>query len=445
VQAGAGRREEALELLGALARRSRLASTARLWRHELRTRSPEALARGIAESLRVLAAPDPVPEAGPELEAAFPGNPEVLYRKFLASRSEGDADPPVERELGRILDLDPDHHPARMALAGRHLARGDAGSAREVVEAGLARDADDPQLLALLGQVREVEGRGERAAAAYRAVFEGPLSRVPGPALVTAVHGLMRLGSGEEVAALLADLIEARPGDPLPHQLLAEREAANGDRDAAERRLREAQKTCGPLPSLVYALGDLLRRGGRTVEAEGLFQVLVRRHPESAWGHRGLGDLVVETSPAAALEHYETARRLDPAVTLPGFDYLLGVAALRAGDVPRARGALRRAVAVEPDNARYWCDLGACSFHAGDLEGAVAATERALRLRPGHPGFLHNLAVYLQARFRRDPLRQAGAGFRAWRLRRRVARAESKGWTRDLWTPGAREAPPRDE
>ena len=38
--------------------------------------------------------------------------------------------------------------------------------------------------------------------------------------------------------------------------------------EAAERRLRDAIKSCGPVPLLQYALGDLLRRGGRRVEAE---------------------------------------------------------------------------------------------------------------------------------------------------------------------------------
>jgi tetratricopeptide (TPR) repeat protein len=189
------------------------------------------------------------------------------------------------------------------------------------------------------------------------------------------------------------------------------------------------------------------------VEAEGLFKVLARRHPDSPWGHRGLGDLLVESSPSRALGHYARARELDATGTIPGFDYLRGVAALREGDAIQAQRWLQRAVAMEPDNARYWCDLGACSFHSGDLDEALTATERALRLDPGHPGFLHNLSTYLEARFRRNPWRHWSAGWRAWRLRRRVGRSRSEGWRRDLWSPpeeaerlpeSARAEPPRD-
>jgi hypothetical protein len=94
---------------------------------------------------------------------------------------------------------------------------------------------------------------------------------------------------------------------------------------------------------------------------------------------------------------------------------------------------LERAVAAEPDNPRYWCDLGAVLFYHGSLEGALAATQRALELRPGHPGFLHNLAEYHRARFRRRPWRHWNAWWKAWRLERRVKKAGEEGWRRDLW------------
>jgi tetratricopeptide (TPR) repeat protein len=245
---------------------------------------------------------------------------------------------------------------------------------------------------------------------------------------------MIRLGAETEARSILEDAVPARPGDPLPHQLLARLdEASPGGREAAERRLREAVRMCGPLPMLQYALGDLLRRWGRRTEAEGLFKVLVRRHPETPWGYRGLGDLVVEEQPAEAVRRYAEAHRRAPELSIPGYDYLVGVSALRAGDPEAARRSLQRAVAWEPDTARYWCDLGAALFYSGDLEGALAATARALELRPGHPGFLHNLAEYHRVRFRRNPVRAWRSGWTAWRLRRRAGTAA--GWKRDLWRP----------
>jgi tetratricopeptide (TPR) repeat protein len=193
-----------------------------------------------------------------------------------------------------------------------------------------------------------------------------------------------------------------------------------------------------------YALGDLLRRRGRRVEAEGLFKVLARRHGHSPWGHRGLGDLQVEEQPVRAVEHYAEAVRLDPATPIPGYDYLLGVAALRAGDLSTARTRLQRAVAAEPDNARYWCDLGAVAFYEGQLEAAIRFTRRSLEREPGHPGFLHNLATYERAGFRKRPW-DLGALWRSWRLGRRARQGAAQGWRKDLWKPDPeppRAAPP---
>ena len=438
--AGAGRREEALDELERLTRHPRVQAVARLWRHEIRSAAPEAA------PARLRAASEAFAESAEEegsgirawkaLAAAFPENPEVLFTRAIRP---GEAANDAEREplLRRALAGDPEHAPAAVALATLLRQTGRAGEAESFLAERLAERPRNPLLHAARGQALEQLGRGDEALDAYRAVFDGPLSLVPPAAFAAAGPGLFRLAPPETTARLLNDAVEARPGDPLPHEMLARLDELREGRDRAERRLRDAIRACGPLPVLEYALGDLLRRSGRRVEAEGLFKVLVKRHPGSPLGHRGLGDLQVEEQPAAALEHYRRALTIDPWLPLPGHDYLRGVAALRGGDPAAAREWLERAVAAEPDNPRYWCDLGAARFYEGNLDQAVKATERARRLRPDHPGFLHNLSVYHRERFRRRPLTAWRSGWAWWTLdraaRRALRRAGPEAMNRDLW------------
>jgi predicted Zn-dependent protease len=443
VLAGAGRREESLEALDRLTR-SRLQSLARYWRYEVSHRGEAELAERLQSAFARLPALDDAASERDAQEAVLgraPDNPEVLYL-FALSDPEA-ADPsPRETALRRAVEADPGHLPARVLLCEILVETGRSGEALGLVDAGIVDRPFAPELHAARGRALERLGRREAARAAYRAVFEGPLALVPGPALLAAGAALLRLGAVNDTRALLLDAMEARPGDPLPHQLLARMDEAMEGAAAAETRLREAIRAVGRHPVLEYALGDLLRRQGRRLEAEGIMKVLVERHPRSPWGHRGLGDLVLEENPARALERYASAKRLDPHLPIPGYDYLRGVAALRAGDVAVAVRALERAAFGDPDRARNWCDLGAAYFVAGRLDRALAVTERALALEPEHPGFLHNLSTYHAARFRRRPWRLVSA-WKAWTFRRRSERRRGdRGWERDLWRPG--EAPARD-
>jgi tetratricopeptide (TPR) repeat protein len=447
--AGAGRRDEALEELERLVRHPRVQAVARLWRHEIRSAPAEALPE------RLRAASDAFAESSEEagsgmrawraLAATFPENPEVLFTRALRP---GEATDDGEREtlLRRALAADPDHVPAAVALATLLRRTGRPEEAERFLVERLTARPRNPLLLAARGQALEQLDRREEALAAYRAVFDGPLSLVPPAAFAAAGPGLFRLAPPEATARLLKDAVEARPGDPLPHEMLARLDELREGRERAERRLRDGIRACGPLPVLEYALGDLLRRSGRRVEAEGLFKVLAKRHPRSPLGHRGLGDLAVEEQPAEALEHYRRALTIDPWLPLPGHDYLRGVAALRGGEAASARRWLERAVAAEPDNPRYWCDLGAALFYMGDLDRALAATERARSLRPEHPGFLHNLAVYHRERFRRHPITGWRSGWASRRLarasRRALRRAGPEAMKRDLWQgPQAEDGP----
>lgn len=435
--AGAGRSEEAKQVLDELMGHPRLQSLARLWRFEL-DHGGSALRERLREAMKQRGGLEEESSAFASLAEAFPENPEVLYTRAVSSPAESwlQEDPEPARLLRRALAADPGHVPAAVTLAGLLNSKGEREEALAVVEGSLAVQPDAPLLLAVQGQTLVLLDRPAEAERAFRKVFDHPLARIPHASLLMAGQGLLRMGNTDEVRRLLEDAEEARPGDPLPPQLLSRMdENGPGGVEAAERRLRDAVHRCGPVPTLQYALGDLLRRQGRTVEADGIFTVLIRRHPRLPWGYRGKGDLAVKEKPAEALTRYREAFERAPTVPIPGYDYLSGVSELRGGNYAEARKRLERAVAGEPDNARYWCDLGAAFFYLEELDSAIDTTRRALALEPGHPGFLHNLAEYHRVRFRRNPLGAWKSWWKARQLRKEMHRSEAAGWRRDLWKP----------
>jgi predicted Zn-dependent protease len=434
---------EALRRLKPLLDHATLQRTARLWSFEIRSGR-----KGIGERIRAFRAFGIRGETEQEtivdvVRRLFPDNPETAYTEALDL-------PPPERaaRLHDVLNAAPGHVPARIALAETHRTGGRPGEARRVLQEGLRRFPDRADLHAHLGAAEEAAGRTEAARAAYRRVFENPLAHLSPAVLRLGAAGMLRVAGPDETRLVLEDTIAARPGDVLPHRFLARLDEREHGPDRAERRLREAIKACGPHPELQYALGDLLRRTGRRTEAEGTFRVLARRHRRDPWGHRGLGDLAVHDDPSAAAEHYARAHALDPATSIPGYDYLQGLLALGRGAFSDAVAFLGRAVSGEPDNAVYWSQLGAALFYEERLDAAVRAAERADALHPGHPGYLHNLATFHRARFGRRPIRRAGSLLLAWRYRarsRRAERASGSGWERSLWKGPPASGDPTEE
>jgi tetratricopeptide (TPR) repeat protein len=69
----------------------------------------------------------------------------------------------------------------------------------------------------------------------------------------------------------------------------------------------------------------------------------------------------------------------------------LATAARKLGDGPRAIAALRRAVALDTEDADSWNELGALLLQREEVAPAIAAFERAVSLRPTDEMFLRNL------------------------------------------------------
>jgi len=82
----------------------------------------------------------------------------------------------------------------------------------------------------------------------------------------------------------------------------------------------------------------------------------------------------------------------------------LATAARKLGDAPRAIAALRRALALDAEDADSWNELGALLLQGDEVDPAIVAFERAVSLRPEDEMFRRNLQF---ARGIRKPLERS--------------------------------------
>ncbi len=93
--------------------------------------------------------------------------------------------------------------------------------------------------------------------------------------------------------------------------------------------------------------GIVALEAGRLDEAERIFSIVVRSHPDQAEGL-----------------------------------FYLGLTHFRAGHAVKAIPLLERAVGLSPLNARFWKTLGMAATSVGDFEGALRALGKACELAP---------------------------------------------------------------
>lgn len=228
------------------------------------------------------------------------------------------------------------------------------------------------------------------------------------------------LETTEEMRETAAELA----GRGKPREQLARLQAALFDRDrfpfeytssgtyTAREAFNERRGNCLSFTNLFIALSRSL-----DIPVQGAFPVYLGRSEKE-------GDLVlVNTHVVAAYRHvngvevYDFDRaREGPNRPVRFIDdprlaalYLnnKGVEELRLGRVTRAEAYLEGAVALDPEFAGAWGNLGVIRRRSGDIQGAFEAYGRALDVAPSHPTVLTNLAGLYRLKGREREARMA--------------------------------------
>ena len=180
----------------------------------------------------------------------LPKSAGVHYQLALAYGQKGDAERTRE-SLEKVLQIDPEHLVAKVALANLALRTGDAAQA-ETIAADLRKTRPDgPEGYVLQGDVALTKNQLDKAAAAYRTA----LGKRESTSTMLKLYGAQRR-AGDNAAAdkTLREWVDKYPLDTTARVTLASAMHQSGDKAAA---IREYEKVLEQQPGNVIALNNL--------------------------------------------------------------------------------------------------------------------------------------------------------------------------------------------
>ncbi|MFB3854983.1 MAG: tetratricopeptide repeat protein [Vicinamibacterales bacterium] len=269
-----------------------------------------------------------------------PDSAEVQGMIAEAEAGAGRTGAAIER-LEKAAARDPRQYPALAELYRRERRWSDAVAVYEKVAAGDPRNLEAKvnlaeALLNLEDPLRTVEARD---------LLKAVLASRPedAQALYLLAMALEELGDLDEAEATARRLVGARPEVPFAHAALAQLLSSRGAYDRALEVLREAEKKFPSNVTIMFQTGAVLEQAGRHEDAEREFKKVLERDPLHAPSLNYLGYMLADRG-----------ERLEESV-----DYI------------------KRALAIEPENAAYLDSLGWAYFKLKRLDLAEPPLRKA--------------------------------------------------------------------
>ena len=220
-------------------------------------------------------------------------------------------------------------------------------------------------------------------------------------------RGTALITSGDLVAALAAfrAAIALDPADAVSHDAIGVIVADGGDLLAATAAFREAIRLDPAFAAAHFHLALALERTGHTNDAIASYARALRLRPDLVEARYGLSSAtgaVGDRDGAIALLRQVMGSLPQPAEAQHnlGIHYWSRYKSARgprqASDLDNALAALKTAVALAPDQARFHSALGRLLVDRQDIEGAVASLKRARTLEPGRLEHAYDLGLALR-------------------------------------------------
>jgi len=211
-------------------------------------------------------------------------------------------------------------------------------------------------------------------------------------------------------AALAETALAQGQTDPMFLNLAAWRREEAGDYAGAHRLLRQALALAPGDFLVMGAIGAVLRKEHRLVEALAILDRVVAAEPRhsAAWLERGY-TLEALKSETAAVESYQRALALDPGLA-PALGKLADIAA-RRGEADKAREHAVRALSIDPLQPSATFAMATMEIEKRDGASAEARLERLLKSALKDEDRTRSLTLLGDALDRQDRAEEA---FRAW-------------------------------
>jgi tetratricopeptide (TPR) repeat protein len=207
-----------------------------------------------------------------------------------------------------------------------------------------------------------------------------------------------RIGQGDAAGAvgILERFVAANPQDADGYLLLGTALALVPQRSAALEALQHAVKLAPFSVAAQHGLAMALARFGELEEARRAFERTLALDPELAPAHGSLAAiLAAQGELEAAAGHFTEAIRLErnPAA-IARYHYQRGRVYRQRNQPRQAVEDFERAVALSPDFAKAYLELGIARVESQDNQGAFTALRRAVELAPQDPDARYELGLH---------------------------------------------------
>jgi Flp pilus assembly protein TadD len=202
---------------------------------------------------------------------------------------------------------------------------------------------------------------------------------------------------------LWEEAVRLSPASRSAHLNLGASLMGRGEEDAAEREFRLALDLAPGEAHAYYALGRLALRRERLEEARDWLEQAIARAPEYSGSYHALGDVAMKLRDPAADVAFRRALALNPrdAKALAK----LGLLAQQTGDRAAAETFYRAALAQDPDHAVARNNLGILYIQRRDWPRAFEQFAAAVRRDPDDLDAVYNEAITLDMLGRKDEAR----------------------------------------
>jgi len=195
---------------------------------------------------------------------------------------------------------------------------------------------------------------------------------------------LLRKGERKQAVGALYEILKTNPTDADARLMLGSILAEDGERTESIAQLTEAVRLRPQSAEAHNALGEAFNGFGDPKKARGAFEKAVALDPAFAQAQVNLGQVLVQSGEfAAAAKHLDRALQIlgmTPDAAYP--HYLRAKVCTEQNEIQSAAAHLKTAVALRPDFAEAWSDLGQASKTLLDDAGALAAFQRAVETGP---------------------------------------------------------------
>ncbi len=195
----------------------------------------------------------------------------------------------------------------------------------------------------------------------------------------------LKLGSPEKAAPYLEHALKLDPSSRDAHDAMALYDLTQENFQGAAEQYRKVKSLDSDKADALFKIGHQYLDLAARLAYRG-----ARLYPDSAWGHRFLGDTLLERDRwVDATQEYQKALGIDPLQF--GLHTVLGESDLHAGKLEEAETEFRRGLKLDSRDERAWLGLANLQLVKGQAVEALASLSAVWRNSPEffktHPEF----------------------------------------------------------